>query len=105
LLLLREKIATINRKFYWQAREKFFVGLPEKNTFIIRHLPRVAMIINCQNQISLHFCSPLLFCGIIKYALFGGHYYFKEPRQLLFDAKKTLNLSTLYIATKTKKDC
>ena len=42
---------------------------------------------------------------LFLYALFGGHYYFKEPRQLLFDAKKTLNLSTLYIATKTKKDC
>jgi len=105
LLLLREKIATINRKIYWQARENFFCRLARKIALIIRHLPRVAMIINCQNQISLHFCSPLLFCGIIKYALFGGHYYFKKPRQLLFDAKKTLNLSTLYIATKTKKDC
>jgi len=30
LLLLREKIASINRKFFWQAREKIFVGLPEK---------------------------------------------------------------------------
>jgi len=30
LQLLREKIAIINRKIYWQAREKFFVGLPEK---------------------------------------------------------------------------
>jgi hypothetical protein len=26
LLLLREKIASINRKFFWQAREKIFVG-------------------------------------------------------------------------------
>jgi len=30
LLLLREKIAGINRKFFWQAREKIFVGLQEK---------------------------------------------------------------------------
>lgn len=42
---------------------------------------------------------------LFLYALFGGHYCFKKPRRLSFDAKKTLNLSTLYIATKTKKDC
>jgi hypothetical protein len=54
LLLLREKIAGINRKIYWQAREKFFVGLPEKKALTISHLAQISERVESHCELLLH---------------------------------------------------
>ena len=70
MLLLREKIASINRKIYWQAREKFFVGLPEKKHL---HYQALAPCYEHNLTLALNFFTFHIFLNFVHFMICRGY--------------------------------